>query len=139
MTDNPFDYEALSPGHFLIGRELTSIAEPFYDGLKDGTLSRYQLLQKRKQSFWRRWSDEYVTTLQKRSKWTNEPTLLRNGLLVILKEDNLPPQAWKLGRIIDTHPGKDGVTRVVTVRTSSGAYRRPTTKIAILPIDDNNQ
>lgn len=139
MTNDPFDYEALSPGHFLIGRELTSVAEPFYDGLKDGALSRYQLLQKRKQSFWRRWSNEYVTTLQKRSKWTNKPTLLRNGLLVILKEDNVPPQMWKLGRIVETHPGKDGVTRVVTVRTTSGTYRRPTTKIAVLPIDDNIQ
>ncbi|XP_058817233.1 uncharacterized protein LOC131680534 [Topomyia yanbarensis] len=127
MNDDLFDYEALSPGHFLIGRELTAVAEPFYDGLKDGVVSRYQLVQKRKQCFWRRWSNEYVTTLQKRSKWTKEPALLRPGLLVILKEDNVPPQMWKLGRISETHPGKDGVTRVVTIRTSRGTYRRPTT------------
>lgn len=137
MTDDPFDYEALSPGHFLIGRELTSIAEPNYEHLKDGTLSRYQLIQKRKQSFWNRWSNEYITTLQKRSKWFKEPVLLRSGLLVILQEDNMPPQSWRLGRIIDTHPGKDGITRVVTIRTSNGTYRRATTKIAVLPIDDN--
>lgn len=139
MNDDPLDYEALSPGHFLVGRELTSVAEPNYEHLKDGALSRYQLIQKRKQSFWTRWSNEYITTLQKRSKWFKEPIKLRNGLLVILQEDHTPPQSWRLGRIIDTHPGKDGIIRVVTVRTSSGIYRRATTKIAVLPIDDNVQ
>ncbi|XP_062556600.1 uncharacterized protein LOC134221425 [Armigeres subalbatus] len=134
MNDDPFDYQALSPGHFLIGRELTSVAEPTYDHLKDGSLSRYQLIQKRKQSFWNRWSNEYITSLQKRSKWLKEPSLLREGLLVILQENQMPPQTWRLGRIIDTHPG---IIRVVTVRTSNGTFRRATTKIAVLPIDDN--
>ncbi|XP_065094989.1 uncharacterized protein LOC135716095 [Ochlerotatus camptorhynchus] len=136
QIDDPMDYEALSPGHFLVGRELTAIAAPFYDGLKENTLSRYQLIQKRKQSFWRRWSCEYITGLQKRSKWNKTPTLLREGLLVIMKDDNLPPQTWKLGRIIKTHPGNDGVVRVVTVRTNNGTYKRSTTQIAVLPIED---
>ncbi|XP_065080795.1 uncharacterized protein LOC135703477 [Ochlerotatus camptorhynchus] len=136
QSDDPIDYEALSPGHFLVGRELTAIAEPFYDGLKENTLSRYQLIQKRKQSFWRRWSCEYITGLQKRSKWNKTPTLLREGLLVIMKDDNLPPQTWKLGRIIKTHPGNDGVVRVVTVRTNNGTYKRSTMQIVVLPIED---
>ncbi|XP_055543129.1 uncharacterized protein LOC129728702 [Wyeomyia smithii] len=46
QSDDPMDYEALSPGHFLIGRELTAIAEPIYDIPKENTLSRYQLVQK---------------------------------------------------------------------------------------------
>ncbi|XP_053691692.1 uncharacterized protein LOC128740188 [Sabethes cyaneus] len=136
QSDDPKDYRALSPGHFLVGHELTAIAEPFYDGLKESTLSRYQLIQRRKQAFWRRWSAEYLTSLQKRSKWFKDPTLLRNGLLVVLKEDNIPSQMWKLGRIIQTHPGKDGIIRVVTVRTIDGIYKRATTKIAVLPIED---
>lgn len=135
QSDDPTDYQALSPAHFLVGRELTSIAEPYYGDLKESSLSRYQLIQRRKQSFWRRWSAEYVTGLQKRGKWFKTPTLLREGLLVVLKEDGLPPQTWKLGRIIATHPGKDGIVRVVTVRTNSGTYKRATTKIAVLPID----
>lgn len=136
LTDDPFDYEALSPGHFLVGRELTAVAEPLYGDLKESSLSRYQLIQKRMQHFWQRWSNEYVTGLQKRGKWYKDPTKLRSGLLVIMKEDNMPPKTWKLGRIVETHPGKDGVVRVVTIRTSNSIYKRPTTQIAVLPIDD---
>lgn len=140
QSDDPCDYQALTPGHFLVGRELTAVAEPLYEGLRENTLSRYQLVQKRKQDFWRRWSRDYVTELQKRGKWDKTPGAVRNGMLVMLKEDNTPPQSWRLGRIVETHPGGDGVVRVVTVRTSNGAtFRRPTTQIAILPILDNEK
>lgn len=137
QTDDPLDYRALSPGHFLVGRELTALPEPLYDGLKENKLTRYQLVQKRKQDFYRRWCNEYLTELQQRGKWNKGASVVRKGMLVILKQDNVPPQQWRLGRIVDTHPGKDGVTRVVTVRTSSGEYRRPTTQVAVLPILDN--
>lgn len=137
QSDDPLDYEPLSPGHFLIGRELTAIAEPLYDDVKEHALSRYQVIQKRKQSFWRKWSNDYLTDMQRRGKWFKAPSLIRNGMMVVLKDDNTPPQKWKLGRIVATHAGKDGVTRVVTVRTTNGEYRRPTTQIAILPIADN--
>ncbi|XP_058840856.1 uncharacterized protein LOC131696328 [Topomyia yanbarensis] len=138
LTDDPFDYEALSPGHFLVGRELTAVAEPLYGDLKENSLSRYQLVQKRMQHFWRRWSNEYITGLQKRSKWYKDFTKLQNGLLVIMKEDdNMPPKTWRLGRIVETYPAKDGVIRVVTIRTNSNTYKRPTTQFAVLPIEDN--
>ncbi|XP_058449018.1 uncharacterized protein LOC131428978 [Malaya genurostris] len=138
QSDDPLDYDALSPAHFLIGRELTAIAEPFYTELAENRLSRYQLVQKYKQCFWRRWSNEYITTLQIRGKWNKTPTAIRNDLLVILKEDDAPPMTWQLGRIIEVYPGNDGIIRVVKVRTSRGNYVRPTTKIAILPIEDND-
>jgi hypothetical protein len=38
------------------------------------------------------------------------------GAMVLLMEDNAPSLSWKLGRVIELHPGDDGVTRVVTVR-----------------------
>lgn len=139
QSNDPTDFKALSPGHFLVGRELTAIAEPGYTDLKQSTLSRYQLIQQRKQSFWRRWSDEYITGLQKRGKWYKSPDLLRNGLLVLLKEENLPPQTWKLGRIVEVRPGKDGIIRVVSIKTSSGVYVRTTTQIAVLPIRDEDE
>ncbi|XP_062542441.1 uncharacterized protein LOC134210407 [Armigeres subalbatus] len=136
QSNNPTDFRALSPGHFLVGREL--IAEPSYIDLKQHTLTRYQLIQQRKESFWRRWSREYITGLQKRGKWYKGSEPLRVGL-VLLKEENVPPQTWKLGRIVEVHPGKDGVIRVVAVRTKSGVYLRPTTQVAILPIRDEDE
>ncbi|CAL1286661.1 unnamed protein product [Larinioides sclopetarius] len=31
------------------------------------------------------------------------------GDVVIIKEDNIPPAVWPLGKVISTHPGKDGI------------------------------
>ena len=59
------------------------------------------------------------------------------GDLVLLQEDNLVPTKWPLGRIVETHPGKDGFVRVVTVQTSNGTYKRPITKIALLLPNEN--
>ncbi len=58
------------------------------------------------------------------------------GMLVLLKEDNQPSLKWKLGRITDVHPGKDGIVRVVTVKTTNSSFKRDTQKICILPTED---
>ncbi|XP_056648734.1 uncharacterized protein LOC130453149 [Diorhabda sublineata] len=58
------------------------------------------------------------------------------GSMVLLKEDDTPPMSWKLGCIVKTHPGSDGLVRVVTVKTYSGITKRAINKICVLPIDD---
>ena len=35
--------------------------------------------------------------------------------------------------ISDMHAGRDGLTRVVTLRTAKGTFKRPVTKICLLP------
>ena len=52
--------------------------------------------------------------------------------------NNLAPTKWELVRVIEVYPSKDGLVRVVTIRTSNGNYKRPVTKIALLlPIIKN--
>jgi hypothetical protein len=71
-----------------------------------------------------RWSREYLHRLQQRSKWRGEDSWTpRIGELVIVKEDNLPPLDWNFGICEELFPGNDGITRVVTVKTSSGIYK----------------
>lgn len=41
---------------------------------------------------------------------------------MLLKQDNLPPNQWALGRITEVYPGNDNVVRVASVRTSKGVY-----------------
>jgi hypothetical protein len=57
--------------------------------------------------------------------------------MVLIKEDNLPPFKWLLGRIDQVIPGQDGKVRVVIVNTKSGPLKRPISKICLLPIEDN--
>jgi len=52
---------------------------------------------------------------------------------VLVKEDNLTPLVWKKAVINDIHVGKDELTRVVTLKTATGIFKRPITKICLLP------
>lgn len=63
------------------------------------------------------------------------PNSLQAGQMVLLKEDNLIPMRWKLGRIVKTYKGNDDITRVVDVQTTSGVVKRAFSKICVLPID----
>ncbi|XP_065094041.1 uncharacterized protein LOC135714581 [Ochlerotatus camptorhynchus] len=132
-SDDPNDYTAITPAHFLVGREMQAIAEPSYLHLKENTLSRWQLVQTMLQHFWKRWTAEYLPELQTRSKWlkTNE---IKEGSLVLLVDQNAPPLQWPLGRISAVHPGQDSVTRVVTVKTANGGeFKRAVTEVCLLP------
>lgn len=100
------------------------------------TLTRYQYLNQLVQQFWHRWKNEYLTGLQKRSKWKYETgDAVKVGDLVVLKEDNLPPLKWALGRVVSVFPGRDNKVRVVEVKTSNGSFRRATSKICVLSLE----
>ncbi|GFW79501.1 integrase catalytic domain-containing protein [Trichonephila clavipes] len=96
----------LTPGHFLIGKALTAIPQPTVpDDLRH--CDRWRLLTRMTQHFWNRWSSEYLTMLQSRSKWRIVQKNLDIGDLVLIKHDNSPPLQWKLGKVTETFPGKD--------------------------------
>ena len=132
---DPSDLRALTPGHFLIGQPLTSFPEPDLTNLSKNRLARWQSIQQMVQYFWKRWSSEYITRLQQRPKWWKSSESIKPGSLVIIKEDNLPPLQWRLGRVTEIHPGADGHVRTVTVQTSQGIYKRPIVKLCLLPIE----
>lgn len=99
-------------------------------------MSRWQHIQKLRQDFWQRWHKEYLQQLQTRTRWKNGDYAVQKGDLVLLIEDALPPLQWKLGRVENLYPGDDGLVRVITVRTTSGTYKRAVKKICALPFED---
>ena len=48
---------------------------------------------------------------------------------VIIKEDNTPPMCWPLARIIQTIDANDINVRVVRVKTQTGVYIRPVSRL----------
>ncbi|GFX35846.1 integrase catalytic domain-containing protein [Trichonephila clavipes] len=76
------------------------------------------------QHFWNRWSSEHLTLLQSRSKWHIVQKNLDIGDLVLIKNDNSPPLQWKLGKVTETFPGKDGKVRVVKVLDETRSFFR---------------
>jgi len=86
------------------------------------------------EQIWKRWQQQYLSSLQQRQKWTTKQANPKVNDIVILKEDNIPMLQWPLARIERLHPGKDGIVRVVTIRTPKGQYVRPLSKLAPLPV-----
>lgn len=129
------DVSPITPGHFLIGEAPINVPEESLESVTGSRLDRWQMLQKMLQTLWSRWSSEYLTTLQNRSKWTVKNQDPEIGNVVLVKDERLPPGKWLLGRIIDKHPGRDGLTRVVTLKFKNSTFRRPITKICPLPLD----
>lgn len=124
LSPSPDDYQSLTPGHFLIGRPLMSLPSQNLEQAKISRLDRYQRLELLRQHFWNRWQREYVAELQQKHKWRVPSKPLREGDLVLLKEENTAPMHWKLGRISALFPGRDDVARVAEVKTTTGTYRR---------------
>ncbi|XP_030746008.1 uncharacterized protein LOC115874849, partial [Sitophilus oryzae] len=119
LSNEPSDLTPLTPSHFLIGRPLTSLPERDLVEIPENRLSTYQRIQQLQQHFWSRWSLEYISELQQRSKWQQKVNPIKINDLVVIKEENQPPLKWSLGRVIEVYPGKDGTVRVATVKTST--------------------
>ena len=86
--------QILTPSYFLIGEALTAIPEPQLEQIKDSKLNRWQNIQKRMQGFWKSWHTDYLHTLQERSKWKQKSIEYRINDVVLLKDNNLPPNQW---------------------------------------------
>ena len=124
--------QVLTPGHFLIGRPLCALPESSLSSRPVSLLKRWDLCQNLIQHFWKRWSEEYLTSLNKFNKWNHPTRNLQVGDVVVIREDVLMPTKWPLARVTQVHCGRDGLVRVVTVKTSKGTYKRPVTKLALL-------
>lgn len=69
LNNDPDDFEALTPGHFLVQRPLTAIPEPDLEGIPENRLTAYQRAQRYTQQLWRKWSKLYLSDLHNRSGW----------------------------------------------------------------------
>ncbi|XP_039307877.1 uncharacterized protein LOC120358265 [Solenopsis invicta] len=134
LSEDPEDLNPLTPGHLLMGCAPTVIPEPSTETIKTSHLSRWQLIRQMLESFWTRWSKECLQRYYARYKWNKPTPSLREGTLVLVVDERYPPAKWPLGRIIQVHPGKDGLVRVVTIRTQTSVLKRPITKICPLPV-----
>ncbi|XP_029162025.1 uncharacterized protein LOC114933556 [Nylanderia fulva] len=136
LTDDPEDFSALTPGHFLIGSALSVVPEPSLTEESSSRLSWWQLLQQMKDHFWSRWSREYLHTLAHRPKWFKINRETRVGRLCLIRHEMTAPTRWPLARITKLHSGADGHVRVVEVRTATTVLTRPVAKLVFFPDAD---
>lgn len=107
MSSDPNDLAPLTPEHFLIGRPLLALPSNS-NGAMVSYAPCWQLVQRMMGEFWARWQKEYLKQLLARSKWRGLQKNVTIGDLVLIKENNVAPMCWPMGRITKTYKGHDG-------------------------------
>lgn len=135
VSNDPNDLSVLTPAHFLIGDNLLVPPRPSLLDIHTSRLSQWKQISQKVEHFRKRWKAEYLSKLQYRNKWMRQCDNVEVGDMVLIKDDDLPPSKWLLGRVIETFPDEEGLVRRVNVKTHTTSLMRPIHKISILPID----
>ena len=130
------DDSALTPNHFLIGSSDVTPAPGCFNWRIDTNLkSSWRTSQALADQFWQRWVREYLPSLTRRTKWNSRTEPVKVDDIAIIVDEGLPRGRWDRGRIVAIHPGPDGIIRVVDIKTQSGVYRRPVSRLCILDVE----
>ena len=133
---DPTDLDVLTPNHFLHGT--SSSVLPSHQQADVDHRKRYARAQAYSDIVWSRWLREYVSTLNRRSKWSSHSNKgLKTGDLVWIVEPTSPRGYYPLARVVKLNFGTDAVARSAEVRTASGNLVRPVIKLApVLPLPE---
>ena len=134
IVDDP-DQVPLTPAEMLIGRPLQQPTDPWPDipPSKTAFSARLKYLRSLQENWTKRWVNEYVPTLQPRQKWHQGSKNITPGSLVLLKKENLKRHLWPLARVKETHVGRDGHVRSVTLQDNKGkTIKRPIQNLVLL-------
>jgi len=138
MSSDPSDLSYLTPAHFLIGDSFMALPERDETTIPNNKLDRWRRVQQFSQILWKRWSREYLAQVQERAKWVKEKgPKIDIGSIVLIRDENIPPLKWKLGRVVNVRTGNDGVIRSGVVKTQNGELCRAVRQLCPLPFDGN--
>ena len=74
----------------------------------------------------------FVPNLQIKGKWFKQRKDLQRGDIVLCIDPNISRSKWQIGKVEDVVKGTDDRVRTVQVKTSSGYYYRPITRLCLL-------
>ncbi|CAH8572859.1 unnamed protein product [Schistosoma guineensis] len=134
VTDDSNDFEAITPAKLLLLRE--NVEEFTYTLPNDRFSKRWKQASYLAQVFWKRWSKEYVSLLQRRYKWTQLERNIREGDLVMICSEFSEKNKWPLGLVQRVLPSRDRLVRQVELRTRKGIIVRDIRKLCLLEAVD---
>ena len=93
---------------------------------------RYQYIQSVVNEWWTLWMQHFAPNLQIRGKWFKKRSNLSVGDIVLIIDRDISRSRWNMAIVTEVYPGSDGLVRSAKVKTSSGVYDRPITKVTLL-------
>ena len=93
---------------------------------------RWATVQALANAFYARFVDEYLPTLQTRSKWTQDQRPLQANDVVLVVGEDRPRGQWPLGLVVEPIVSEDGRVRAAHVKIDGTVRRRPASKLVFL-------
>lgn len=148
------DINVLTPNCLLLGRA-TSVNPNCWQPGSTSLKTRFHLVNAVGEQFWKHWIELFAPNLLYQEKWHKARRNLQVDDVVLVADSNAIRGEYRLARVTETHPGRDGSVRKVTityknfktgkdVRSYSGAKNTTVTRsvqrLAILvPVEDQPQ
>ncbi|XP_027882064.1 uncharacterized protein LOC114150069 [Xiphophorus couchianus] len=136
VSNDPEMPTILTPA-MLLTQKTSTVSAPsgeFKMGVLQG--KQWKHVQCLADTFWKRWKQEYLSTLQVRRKWTQQEKNIKIGDVVLLKDSQAHRNDWPIGIIVKTLPSSDKIVRKVEVKTTKGGhakiFHRPVSEIIVL-------
>ena len=108
------------------------------------SVRRMKLINSIMDHFWKRWSREYLVDLRESHimKTKQKKLQISEGDVVLIHEENVKRNRWRLGRIQEVIFGKDGVPRGAFLRTCKDGnefyIKRPLQKLYPLELTEES-
>ena len=132
---DPSDENPLTPNHLLHMKFSVVLPPPGkFDEMEAYSRKRWKRVQQLTDCFWKRWRFSYLVSLQNRQRWTKQKCNLKINDIVLIQDDGVFRGQWKLGRVVELLPSKDGLVRRVKVFAGStrNTYEHPIHKLILL-------
>ena len=84
--------------------------------------ARFKYVQQVQQHLKQRWYAEYLTSLRHHHQSKSAP--VKAGDVVLVADNQKKRHLWRMGRIVEVYPGKDGKCRVARVRVGQSTMLR---------------
>ena len=115
----------------LLGRASSQVPQGPFNETRN-LRKRVEFIQQIVDSFWRRWTRDVFPLLVPRRRWNVDRRNVCVDDFVMVQDSNALRGKWITGRVIEVYPGQDGKVRNVKVKTPTGEYSKPITKIAVV-------
>lgn len=136
MSEDAVDCVTLTPSMFL--QDVPQVGVLDIDLVEANDLKRhYRYRLKLKEDLNKRFKSEYLGQLTLFAKKSSSESI-SIGDIVLIMDFNKRKIDWPMGRVIEIIPGRDGIVRLVKLKTATGELLRPVQRVCFLEMGKTN-
>ena len=102
-------------------------------------IERFLLRERLMAEFKQRWTAEYLQERSQHFRRLVDRRGIRLGEIVIIRDETVKRQNWRMGVVVELFRGRDDKIRAVRVKTAFGDFKRPVQKLCSLEICEELQ